>query len=266
MSEKIAPDRPPSVVASFERSVGRRSANQRRAGAIFVTARSITRTESLPLARSTSRFVTPMRRRYREPVVQEPQSSQRLQTYPLAPTSPPSPMPLANSLTNPPSPPTSRLSTNSTFPSNSLSFFLTNSALLTNSIPTVELSSLTSLLAPTAPSSSLLQPPDYKPAIRPHYPGGWRSGVGSQARSAITLAVRRRRGRSGPVDSTTWDVLPASRAALQGATPGALFDGHPGRHLLWHLRRHPARHPRPRGRRDTQDVADSFRRLNGVRD
>jgi len=64
---------------------------------------------------------------------------------------------------------------------------------------------------------------------RPLYPDGWGSGVGSQASSAITLAVRRRRGRSGPVDSTTWDVLRASRAALQGATPGALFDGYRGR-------------------------------------
>src|SRR5713226_4068100 len=47
------------------------------------------------------------------------------------------------------------------------------------------------------PPPSLL-PPDYKPEIRPHYPGGWGSGVGSQASRAVTLAVSRRRGRSGP--------------------------------------------------------------------
>src|SRR5207248_8444893 len=51
-------------------------------------------------------------------------------------------------------------------------------------------------LAPTA-LSSLLTNLLTKPETRPHYPGGWGSGVGSQASHAITLAVRRRRGRSG---------------------------------------------------------------------
>src|SRR5207248_6026608 len=51
--------------------------------------------------------------------------------------------------------------------------------------------------APTAPSFLPSQPPDYKPETRPHYPGGWGSGVGSQARCANTLAVSRRRGGRG---------------------------------------------------------------------
>src|SRR5205807_1768796 len=100
---------------------------------------------------------------------------------------------------------------------------------------------LTPSLAPTAPLVLSSQPPDYQPEIRPHYPGGWGSGVGSQASRAITLAVTRRRGRSGPGTSRICEILPASQGALQGATPGALFDGHPPRHPVWHPRGHPRR-------------------------
>src|SRR6266478_5754583 len=95
-------------------------------------------------------------------------------------------------------------------------------------------------LTPSLPRSALpktgrsllpsLLPPDHLGETRPRYPGCWGSGVGSQARCAITLAVRRSRGRSVPVASATCDVLPASQAALPGAAPCALFDGHPVRH------------------------------------
>ena len=51
---------------------------------------------------------------------------------------------------------------------------------------------------PGRPLLPPLLPPDHLYETRPHSPSGWGSGVGSQASRAITLAVSRRRGRSGP--------------------------------------------------------------------
>jgi len=115
--------------------------------------------------------------------------------------------------------------------------------------PCKTLSSLTPFLTPTAPSSSLSQPPDYKPETRPHYPGGWGSGVGAQASRVITPAVSPTRGRSGPVTPDACNVSPAFVTAFEGASLRAQFDSNPRRHPSRHSRRHPRRQAPPRGPR-----------------
>ena len=132
---------------------------------------------------------------------------------------------------------------------------------LRNLIESLPLSALTlkltlSLSPHLAPTALLLfsQPPDYKPENRPHYPGGWGSGVGSLGQVATTLAVSRRRGRSGPGISGTCEIPPAFAPASEGASPRAQFDSHPGRHPPRHSRRHPAWQARPRGPRCSDEV------------
>jgi hypothetical protein len=89
------------------------------------------------------------------------------------------------------------------------------------------------------PSSLHFFPPDHQPETRPHYPGGWGSGVGSQASPAITLAVSRwRGGRCQAFQAPARSCLPsrlASRVpsrvpcltATQDCTRGGTLEGTP---------------------------------------